>query len=105
MPACDISISQNINNLANYYIVFSTIGVLINIIQFLFHNFFVPERNDSEVRQLRDQVDNLHTILEEVVKFVNRGSDMYAEEQNNYVKPIEKEETTVLESPKVTKAD
>ena len=61
--------------------MFSTFSVLLNIIRFVFYNFFTQDNKDTEIKQLRAEVENLHNVLEEVVKFLNRNRNNYDEEK------------------------
>jgi len=56
-------------------------GLLMNIVRFFFYNFLTPDRKDEEIKQLRAEVENLHNVLEEVVKFLNRNRNNYDEEK------------------------
>ena len=55
----------------------------MNVVRFFFYNFVTPDRKDEEIRQLREEVENLTNVLEEVVKHLNRTrtSENYDEEK------------------------
>jgi uncharacterized coiled-coil DUF342 family protein len=72
--------------------MFSTFGLLMNLIRFFFYNFFTPDRKDEEIRQLRAEVENLHNVLEEVVKHLNRNRKTYDEEKAEFVEESDDEE-------------
>ena len=69
-------------------------GLLMNIVRFFFYNFFTPDRKDEEIRQLRAEVENLHNVLEEVVKYLNRDKtrENYDTEKAEFVDESEDEE-------------
>ena len=53
----------------------------MNIVRFFFYNFVTQDNKDTEIKQLRAEVENLHNVLEEVVKFLNRNRNNYDEEK------------------------
>ena len=71
--------------------MFSTFALLMNVIRFFFYNCFTPDRKDEEIRQLREEVENLHNVLEEVVKYLNRNRENYDEEKAEFVDEEEEE--------------
>ena len=77
----DYSTANSIEHFIQYYIAFSTFGLLMNLIRFFFYNFVTQENKDTEIKQLRAEVENLHNVLEEVVKFLNRNRNNYDEEK------------------------
>jgi len=72
--------------------MFSTFSVLLNIIRFVFYNFFTQDNKDTEIKQLRAEVENLQNILEEVVKYLNRNHENYDEEKADFVDKNEEKE-------------
>ena len=79
----DYSTANSIERFIQYYIVFSTFGLLMNLIRFFFYNFITPDKKDEEIKQLRAEVENLTNVLDEVVKFLNRNKtrENYDEEK------------------------
>ena len=86
----DYSTANSIEHFVQYYVMFSTFSVLLNIIRFVFYNFFTQDNKDTEVKQLRAEVENLQNVLEEVVKYLNRNRENYDEEKTEFVDPAEK---------------
>jgi hypothetical protein len=72
--------------------MFSTFNVLMNIVRFFFYNFVSQDNKTEEVRQLKEEVENLHNVLEEVVKFLNRNRNNYDEEKAEFVEESDEEE-------------
>jgi hypothetical protein len=79
----DYSTANSIERFIQYYTFFSTVGLLMNAIRFFFYNFITPDRKEEEIKQLREEVENLTNVLEEVVKHLNRTrtSENYDEEK------------------------
>jgi oligoendopeptidase F len=77
----DYSTANSIEHFIQYYTFFSTVGLLMNIVRFFFYNFVSRDNKTEEVRQLKEEVENLHNVLEEVVKFLNRNRNNYDEEK------------------------
>ena len=79
----DYSTANSIEHFIQYYVMFSTFNVLMNLIRFFFYNFVMPDRKEEEIKQLREEVENLHNVLEEVVRFLNRNKtrENYDEEK------------------------
>ena len=77
----DYSTANSIEHFIQYYVMFSTFGLLMNAVRFFYYNFVTPDRKDEEIKQLRAEVENLHNVLEEVVKFLNRNRNNYDEEK------------------------
>ena len=86
------SISSSVEQLIQYYVMFSTFNVLMNIVRFFFYNFVSQDNKTEEVRQLKEEVENLHNVLEEVVKFLNRNRNNYDEEKAEFVEESDEEE-------------
>jgi len=72
--------------------MFSTMGLLMNIVRFFFYNFVTQDNKDTEIKQLRAEVENLHNVLDEVVRFLNRNRNNYDEEKAEFVDESEDEE-------------
>jgi len=87
----DYAAANSIEHFIQYYIMFSTFGLLMNLLRFLFYNFFTPDSKDTEIRHLKEEVENLHNVLEEVVKFLNRNRNNYDEEKAEFVDESEDE--------------
>jgi len=81
----DYSTANSIEHFIQYYIMFSTFGLLMNLLRFFFYNFLTPDRKDEEIKQLRAEVENLHNVLDEVVRFLNRNPKNYDEEKAEFV--------------------
>jgi hypothetical protein len=79
----DYSTAKSIENFIQYYVMFSTFGLLMNAVRFFFYNFVTPDKKNDEIHQLREEVENLTNVLEEVVKHLNRTrtSENYDEEK------------------------
>jgi len=77
--------------------MFSTMSLCMNILRFYFYNFVSDNKNDK-IRDLKDQVENLHNILEEVVRFLNRKPETYDEEKAEFVNTDEAEKDVEPES-------
>jgi hypothetical protein len=63
--------------------MFSTFGLLMNLIRFFFYNFVTQDNKDTEIKHLRAEVENLHNVLDEVVRYLNRNKtrENYDEEK------------------------
>lgn len=72
--------------------MFSTFGLLMNVVRFFFYNFVSHDNKTEEVRQLKEEVENLHNVLEEVVKHLNRNRKTYDEERAEFVEESDEEE-------------
>ena len=94
------SISSSVEQLIQYYVMFSTFNVLMNIIRFFFYNFVSRDNKTEEVRHLKEEVENLHNVLEEVVKFLNRNRKTYDEEKAEFVEESDEEEEDEKEDEK-----
>lgn len=81
--------------------MFSTFNVLMNIVRFFFYNFVSQDNKTEEVRQLKEEVENLHNVLEEVVKFLNRNRKTYDEEKAEFVEESDEEEEEKEPAPAV----
>jgi hypothetical protein len=79
----DYSTANSIEHFIQYYIMFSTMGLLMNIVRFFFYNFVTQDNKDTEIKQLRAEVENLHNVLDEVVRYLNRNKtrENYDEEK------------------------
>ena len=88
----DYSTANSIEHFIQYYIMFSTMGLLMNIVRFFFYNFVTQDNKDTEIKQLRAEVENLHNVLDEVVRFLNRNRNNYDEEKAEFVDESEDEE-------------
>ena len=96
----DYSTANSIEHFIQYYIMFSTMGLLMNIVRFFFYNFVTQDNKDTEIKQLRAEVENLHNVLEEVVKFLNRNRNNYDEEKADFVDESENENEQEQEQEK-----
>ena len=92
LPMLTCSISSSVEQLIQYYVMFSTFNVLMNIIRFFFYNFVSRDNKTEEVRHLKEEVENLHNVLEEVVKFLNRNRKNYDEEKAEFVEESDEDE-------------
>ena len=81
--------------------MFSTFNVLMNIVRFFFYNFVSQDNKTEEIRQLKEEVENLHNVLEEVVKFLNRNRKTYDEEKAEFVEESDEEEEEKEPAPAV----
>uniref|UniRef100_A0A6C0LQV5 Uncharacterized protein n=1 Tax=viral metagenome TaxID=1070528 RepID=A0A6C0LQV5_9ZZZZ len=79
----DYSTANSIEHFIQYYIMFSTFGLLMNLIRFFFYNFVTQDNKDTEIKHLRAEVENLHNVLDEVVRYLNRNKtrENYDEEK------------------------
>ena len=79
----DYSTANSIEHFIQVYTLFSTVGLLMNVVRFFFYNFFTPDKKNDEIHRLREEVENLHNVLDEVVKYLNRTrtSENYDEEK------------------------
>lgn len=73
----------------------------MNIVRFFFYNFVSQDNKTEEVRQLKEEVENLHNVLEEVVKFLNRNRKTYDEEKAEFVEESDEEEEEKEPAPAV----
>ena len=64
----------------------------MNAVRFFFYNFITPDRKDEEIKQLREEVENLTNVLEEVVRFLNRNPKNYDEEKAEFVDESEEDD-------------
>ena len=88
----DYSTANSIEHFIQYYVMFSTFNILMNLIRFFFYNFVSQDNKTEEIRQLKEEVENLHNVLEEVVKFLNRNRNNYDEEKAEFVEESDEEE-------------
>jgi hypothetical protein len=90
----DYSTAKSIENFIQYYVMFSTFGLLMNAVRFFFYNFVTPDKKNDEIHQLREEVENLTNVLEEVVKHLNRTrtSENYDTEKADFVDESEEQE-------------
>jgi peptidoglycan hydrolase CwlO-like protein len=88
----DYSTANSIEHFIQYYTFFSTVSMLLNVVRFLYCNFFKSDKKDEEIHQLKEQIDNLQNVLEEVVKHLNRTNKNYDEEKAEFV---EKDESDI----------
>jgi hypothetical protein len=88
----DYSTANSIEHFIQYYIFFSTVGLLMNAVRFFFYNFVTQDNKDAEIKQLRAEVENLHNVLEQVVKYLNRNRENYDEEKADFVDESDDEE-------------
>ena len=95
----DYSTANSIEHFIQYYTFFSTVGLLMNLVRFFFYNFVSHDNKTEEVRQLKEEVENLHNVLEEVVKFLNRNRKTYDEEKAEFVEESEEEVEKVPAEP------
>ena len=72
----------------------------MNAVRFFFYNFVKQDNKDTEIQQLREEVENLTNVLEEVVKHLNRTrtSENYDTEKAEFVDESE-DETDEKEKP------
>jgi len=70
----------------------------MNIVRFFFYNFVTHENKDAQIRHLKEEVENLTNVLEEVVKYLNRNRNNYDEEKAEFVDETE-EEKEMQEKP------
>jgi len=106
------NIAYAINNFTEYYIMLTSIALFINIVRFYFYNFVSDNRN-SQIRELKIQVENMHGVLAEVVRFLNNSKYANAkaeedekpeEDEDDNEKP-EPEEAEPEPEPEPKKAD
>ena len=97
LPMIDFNSAIAIERLVYYYVMFSTLNMLVTIIRFFYETCFSPDK-DHEIRELKAEVENLHNILEEVITFVTRNRNNYDEEKAEFVEPVEKTEEKPVES-------
>jgi hypothetical protein len=88
----DYLTANSIEHFIQYYTFFSTVGLLMNAVRFFFYNFITPDRKDEEIKQLREEVENLTNVLEEVVRFLNRNPKNYDEEKAEFVDESEEDD-------------
>ena len=78
----------------------------MNVVRFFFYNFITQDNKDTEIKQLREEVENLTNVLEEVVKHLNRTrtSENYDTEKAEFVDEsddeMEEKPTTPAEEKK-----
>jgi hypothetical protein len=101
----DYAAANSIEHFIQYYVMFSTFNVLMNLIRFFFYNFVTQDNKDTEIKQLRIEVENLHNVLEEVVRFLNRNPKNYDEEKAEFVDESEDEEEQEQEKPEAPPAE
>ena len=55
----------------------------MNVVRFFFYNFVKQDNKDTEIKHLRAEVENLHNVLDEVVRYLNRNKtrENYDEEK------------------------
>ena len=82
-----------IENVLQYYVFFAVAGLLLNLARFFHSNVLTLDRKDEEVQTLKAQVENLHNVLEEVIKILNSRRQTYNEE-----KVVEETEEVIEES-------
>jgi uncharacterized protein YlxW (UPF0749 family) len=95
----DYSTANSIEHFIQYYTFFSTIGLLMNVVRFFFYNFVTHENKDAQIRHLKEEVENLNNVLEEVVKYLNRNRNNYDEEKAEFVDETEEEKEQMEEKP------
>lgn len=90
----DYSTANSIEHFIQYYTFFATVGLLMNAVRFFFYNFVTPDRKEEEIKQLREEVENLTNVLEEVVKHLNRTrtNENYDTEKAEFVDESEDED-------------
>ena len=71
----------------------------MNLIRFFFYNFVTQDHKTEEISQLRAEVENLHNVLEEVVKHLNRNRKNYDEEKAEFVEESDEEEKEEAAKP------
>ena len=103
------NIAYAVNNFTEYYIMLTSIALFINIVRFYFYNFVSDNRN-SQIRELKIQVENMHGVLAEVVRFLNNSkyANAKADEDEEDEEDNEKEEPAEAEpepEPEPKKAD
>jgi hypothetical protein len=78
----------------------------MNAVRFFFYNFVKQDNKDAEIKQLREEVENLTNVLEEVVKHLNRTrtDENYDTEKAEFVDESEEEEQE-QEKPEVPQAE
>jgi hypothetical protein len=103
----DYSTAKSIENFIQYYVMFSTFGLLMNAVRFFFYNFVKQDNKDTEIKQLREEVENLTNVLEEVVKHLNRTrtSENYDTEKAEFVDESDDEEEKEQEKPEAPQAE
>lgn len=77
----------------------------MNVVRFFFYNFVSQDHKNKEIKQLRAEVENLHNVLEEVVRFLNRNPKNYDEEKAEFVDESEDEEEQEQEKPEAPPAE
>jgi ABC-type tungstate transport system permease subunit len=85
--------------------MFSTMGLLMNIVRFFFYNFVTQDNKDTEIKQLRAEVENLQNVLEEVVKYLNRNRNNYDEEKAEEIWSDDEKEKEKAQPPTEEKKD
>jgi len=79
----------------------------MNVVRFFFYNFITQDNKDTEIKQLREEVENLTNVLEEVVKHLNRTrtSENYDTEKAEFVDESEDEMEEKPTTPAEEKKD
>jgi hypothetical protein len=97
----DYYTANSIEHFIQYYTFFSAVGLLMNVVRFFFYNFITQDNKDTEIKQLREEVENLTNVLEEVVRHLNRTrtSENYDTEKAEFVDETEEEEEKMQEKP------
>ena len=71
-PFTDYLTAQAIHSFTEYYVIFAIIGLVTNVLRFIFYNFMKSNNHQEEVSDLKEQIENLHNVLEAVIKHVTR---------------------------------
>lgn len=105
------NIAYAINNFTEYYIMLTSIALFINIVRFYFYNFVTDNRN-TQIRELKTEVENMHGVLAEVVRFLNNSKYTNAkeaeeaeEDDNEKPETDEADEADEADEPESKKAD
>ena len=67
----DEHIVPTMNTFITYYIFFTTIGILMNVMRFLFDHYFLPENHDMQMKVLEHRVQLQENIMEELIRHLN----------------------------------
>ena len=93
MPSLnDYATANSIEHFIQYYTFFSTVALLLNAIRFFFYIFIKSDSSQDEIKDLKEQVENLNNILEEVIKHVTRDQTNYDEEKAEFVEEVDEKQ-------------
>jgi hypothetical protein len=84
-PITDYLTAHAINNFTECYVILAILGLVVNMIRFFFYNCQKSNDAHNKIKDLNEQIDNLHNVLEEVVNHLNRTNKNYDEEKAEFV--------------------